>query len=107
MMTNADIWLTIVGLTLVTLVTRNAFLMLGHKVALPERVQHALRYAPACALAALIVPEVVLESGSLALSVGNPKLVAAIVAVATLLLTRRAVAAIALGMLAFTLVRIL
>lgn len=107
MMSGADIWLTIVGLTLVTLVTRNAFLMLGHKVALPERVQHALRYAPACALAALIVPEVVLESGSLALGVGNPKLVAAIVALATLLLTRRAVAAIALGMLAFTLVRIL
>jgi branched-subunit amino acid transport protein len=107
MMTSADIWLTIVGLTLVTLVTRNVFLVLGHKVALPERVQHALRYAPACALVALIVPEVVLESGSLALSIGNPKLVAAIVAVATLLATRRAVAAIALGMLAFTLIRIL
>lgn len=107
MMTSADIWLTIVGLTLVTLVTRNVFLVLGHKVALPERVQHALRYAPACALVALIVPEVVLESGSLALSIGNPKLVAAIVAVATLLATRRVVAAIALGMLAFTLIRIL
>lgn len=107
MMSGTDIWLTIVGLTIVTIVTRNLFLVLGHKVALPERLQHALRYAPACALAALIVPEVVLQSGSLALSLGNPKLVAAIVAVATLLLTRRAVAAIALGMLAFTLVRLL
>jgi branched-subunit amino acid transport protein len=107
MMSSAEIWLTIAGLTVLTIVTRNAFLVLGHKVALPERVQHALRYAPACALIALIVPEVVLQSGTLALGLSNPKLVATVVAVATLLLTRRAVAAIALGMLAYTLIRIL
>lgn len=107
MMSGGDIWLTIAGLTLVTIVTRNAFLVLGHKVALPERVQHALRYAPACALAALIVPEVVLISGAPVLDFDNPKLVASVIAVATLLLTRRAVAAIALGMLAFTLIRLL
>jgi branched-subunit amino acid transport protein len=107
MMSSGEIWLTVAGLTLVTIVTRNAFLVLGHKVALPERVQHALRYAPACALVALIVPEVVLQSGTLALTFSNPKLVASVVAVATLLLTRRAVAAIALGMLVFTLIRVL
>ena len=107
MMSSGDIWLTIAGLTLVTVVTRNLFLVLGHRVTLPERVLHALRYAPACALVALIVPEVVLQSGSVALEFGNPKLVASVVAVATLLLTRRAVAAIALGMLAFTLIRVL
>jgi len=107
MMSSAEIWLTIAGLTVLTIVTRNAFLVLGHKVALPERVEHALRYAPACALIALIVPEVVLQSGTLALGLSNPKLVATVVAVATLLLTRRAVAAIALGMLAYTLIRIL
>jgi branched-subunit amino acid transport protein len=107
MMSNSEIWLTIVGLTVVTVVTRNAFLVLGHRVTLPERVQHALRYAPACALVALIVPEVVLQSGTLSIGVSNPKLVASLVAVATLLLTRRAVAAIGLGMLAFTLIRLM
>lgn len=107
MMSSGDIWLTIAGLTLVTVVTRNAFLVLGHKISMPERVQHALRYAPACALVALIVPEVVLQSGTLALTFSNPKLVASVVAVATLMVTRRAVAAIALGMLAFTLIRLL
>jgi branched-subunit amino acid transport protein len=106
MMESEAIWLTIAGLTLVTIVTRNLFLALGHRIALPERVQRALRYAPACALVALIVPEVVLQSGALALDFGNPKLVAGVTAAATLLLTRRAVPAIALGMLAFTLVRI-
>jgi branched-subunit amino acid transport protein len=107
MMTATDIWLTIAGLTAVTFVTRNLFLVLGHKVALPERVQHALRYAPACALTALVVPEVVMQSGALALSADNPRLVAAIVATATMLLARRPVAAIGLGMLAYTATRLL
>jgi len=107
MMSGSEVWLTIIGLTAVTVVTRNTFLVLGHRVTLPERVQHALRYAPACALVALIVPEVVLQSGALSVGLGNPKLVASVVAVATLLLTRRAVAAIGLGMLGFTLVRLL
>jgi branched-subunit amino acid transport protein len=106
-MSATGIWLTIAGLTLLSFALRNAFLVLGHRVALPERLQHALRYAPACALVALIVPEAVLQSGGLALAPGNPKLAAAIVAVLTLLLMRRAVAAIVLGMLAFTLVRLL
>jgi branched-subunit amino acid transport protein len=107
MMSTAGIWLTIIGLTLLSLVLRNVFLVLGHRVALPERLQHALRYAPACALVALIVPEAVLQSGALALSPANPKFAAALVAVLTLLATRRAVAAIVLGMLAYTLVRLL
>ena len=48
-----------------------------------------------------------LQSGTLSIGVSNPKLVASLVAVATLLLTRRAVAAIGLGMLAFTLIRLM
>jgi branched-subunit amino acid transport protein len=107
MMSNLEIWLTIGGLTLLTIVTRNAFLVLGDRVTLPPRVQHALRFAPACALVALVVPEVVLQSGTLALGVSNPKLVAAVVTVTVIVSTRRAVAAIALGMLAYTLVRVL
>jgi branched-subunit amino acid transport protein len=106
MMSNLEIWLTIGGLTLLTFVTRNAFLVLGDRVTLPPRVQHALRFAPACALVALVVPEVALQSGALALSLSNPKLVASVVTVAIIVFTRRAVAAIALGMLAYTLVRI-
>lgn len=107
MMSVTEIWLTISGLTLLTFVTRNAFLMLGQRVTLPERLQHALRYAPACALVALIVPEVVLQSGTLALNVSNPKLVAAAVTAAVIVGTRRAFAGIVLGMLAYTLIRLI
>lgn len=106
MMSSTEIWLTIAGLTLLTIVTRNAFLLLGHRVTLPERVQHALRYAPACALVALIAPELVLSPVTLAFDPVNPKLAAAAATVATQLVTRRAVIAIAVGMLAFTLLRL-
>jgi len=107
MMSTGEIWLTIAGLAVLTIVTRNAFLVLGHRVTLPERLQHALRYAPACALVALVVPEVVLQSGSLALGLSNAKLVAALVTIAIMLFTRRPLAAILFGMLSYTLVRML
>jgi predicted branched-subunit amino acid permease len=49
------------------------------RASLPDVVQRALRYAPAAALAAIVVPDVVLVSG--AVEVFNPKLGAAIAAV--------------------------
>jgi branched-subunit amino acid transport protein len=52
------------------------------------------------------VPEVVLQSGSLSLGWFNPKLVAALVTVAIMVFTRRTLAAILLGMLSYTLVRL-
>lgn len=51
-MSTLDIWLTIFGMTIVTIVTRALFLMVGDRLTLPMRVQHALRFAPAAALAA-------------------------------------------------------
>jgi branched-subunit amino acid transport protein len=101
------IWIIIVGLTLVTVATRSAFLVLGERFRLPERVQHGLRYAPGCALVGLIAPELVLADGSLALSLSNPRLVAGIAAGAMMLWTRSMIAAMAVGMLAFTALRLL
>ena len=42
-MTTLEIWLTIFGMTLVTIVTRSLFLMVGDRMTLPTRAQHALR----------------------------------------------------------------
>lgn len=107
MMSDTGIWLTIVGLTLLTVLMRNAFLVLGKRVTLPPRVQHALRYAPACALVAVILPELVVQPGiaGAGLDLTGPKLIAGIVAVASLHLTRHSTAAIVLGMAAYLLLR--
>lgn len=95
-------WLVIVGLTVVTIVTRSFFLVLGDRVPLPPRVQHALRYAPACALVALIAPEVLLAQGSLAFDPGNIKLLSAVAAAVTMLATRSMIVTMLVGMAVFT-----
>lgn len=105
-MSALEIWLVIVGLTLVTIGTRSFFLVLGERIALPERVQHALRYAPACALAALVAPEVLLQQGTLG-AWTDPKLAAALAAIVTMSLSRSMIATMLLGMGVFTLLRML
>ncbi len=99
------IWATILGLALVTLVTRNVFLVAGELLPIPQRLQRGLRYAPACALAALIAPELLLHDGALAPTLANDKFVAGIAAIATMLATRSIVATMAVGMAAFTAAR--
>lgn len=106
-MNDLTIWIIIVGLTAVTLVTRSSFLVLGDRFPLPERVQHGLRYAPACALVALVTPELFVTNGALDLSLGNLRLIAGISAGATMLATRSMIAAMVTGMAAFTLLRLL
>ncbi|MBA3253557.1 MAG: AzlD domain-containing protein [Burkholderiaceae bacterium] len=106
-MNSVEIWLVIIGLTLVTILMRSSFLMLGDYFPLPERVQHGLRYAPVCALIALVAPELFLTQGSFDLSITNPKLVAGLAAAVVTLTTRSMIAAMAIGMLIFTLLRML
>lgn len=104
-MSAVEVWIVIVGLTLVTIVTRSAFFVIGEAFQLPAPVQRGLRYAPVCALMALIAPELALADGALALSLDNPKLVAGIAAGAVVLGTRSMVLAMTLGMVVFTLLR--
>lgn len=101
------IWAVIIGLTGVTVLTRSFFLVLGDRIPLPERVQHAMRYAPACALAALVAPEVLLTQGALAGSLADPKLLAAVAGVITMLTVRSMMLTIVVGMAVFTLLRFL
>jgi len=104
---NLEIWLVIIGLTLVTILMRSSFLMLGDYIPLPERVQHGLRYAPVCALIALVTPELFLVQGAFDVSITNPKLAAGVTAAVITLTTRSMIAAMAIGMLVFTALRFL
>jgi len=105
-MSEGEIWLTIGLMTIATVITRSSFFMLGHAVKIPHRLQHALRYAPAAALAGIVIPDLVLMSGSVADNLLNPKLLAAIGACLIFLLTRHLLATIAGGMALFTLFRL-
>ena len=97
-MSAAEIWLTIGLMTVITVATRTVMLVFGDRIPLPERVQHALRFAPACALTALIAPELLTEQGAWAISLANAKLVGGAIAIAVMLATRSMLATMGVGM---------
>jgi branched-subunit amino acid transport protein len=57
--------IAVVGLALITLLTRGLFLFPEREVPLPAWLQQGLRYAPLAALVAVVAPEVVMTQGQL------------------------------------------
>ncbi|MGT2507529.1 AzlD domain-containing protein [Cupriavidus basilensis] len=106
-MSHLEIWVALVGMAVVTIVTRALFLMAGERVTVPDRIQRALRYAPAAALAAIILPDLMTWQGHFTIAPDNYKLVAGAVALVFYLLTRRMVGMIAAGMAVYTALRLL
>ena len=104
-MDERTIWITIGLLTLATILTRSSLFLLGHAVKLPPKMVHALRYAPAAALAAIIAPDLLVQDGVLNLSLINPKLLGAIAAAVFFLATRHLLGTLVVGMLVFSLLR--
>jgi branched-subunit amino acid transport protein len=57
--------LTIVGLAVITVLTRGFFLLPEREVPIPSWLREALRHAPLAALVAVAIPEIVLTQGRL------------------------------------------
>lgn len=57
--------IAIVGLTVLTVATRGFFFLTKREIPIPDWLTQGLRYAPLAALAAVVVPEVVLLQGEL------------------------------------------
>jgi branched-subunit amino acid transport protein len=99
--------LVITGLALATFVTRTSFLIAGSRMKLHPRAESALRYAPVCTLAAIVVPDVLFHGGAtLDVSLFNPRLIGVAAAALWLLFSRNIVGCLATGMLAFSLARV-
>lgn len=60
-----EITLAIVGLAALTVLTRGFFLLTEREIPIPDWLREGLRYAPLAALAAVVVPEVVMTQGQL------------------------------------------
>ena len=106
-MSDWEIWLVIGVLALATAAARSSFWLMGHHITIPNRVQEMLRYAPACALAAIVAPDLVLVEGQPLLDLSNIKLVAGIVATIFYLLRRNMLQTIVFGMLFYTALRLM
>ena len=107
-MADWEIWVVIGVLCVATAATRSAFWLIGHRVTIPPRVQEVLRYAPACALAAIIGPDLLVDAqGDTQLALANPKLLAGILAFLFYWWRKNMLLTIIFGMAAFTLLRVL
>jgi branched-subunit amino acid transport protein len=61
-----DTWsavLAIAGLSAITLLTRGFFFLTKREIPIPQWLRQGLRHAPLAALAAVVVPEVVMTQG--------------------------------------------
>jgi branched-subunit amino acid transport protein len=101
-----EIWVVILGLTLITFITRGFFLLVGERMELSETLQNALRYAPAAALVAIIAPEMFFTEGSNDLEISSPYFWGGVCSIIAFWLTRSMLLTIILGMLAFTAIRL-
>jgi branched-subunit amino acid transport protein len=93
--------LIIVGMGLVTYAIRLSPIVLMGRIRVPPIVERALRFVPPAVLSAIIVPEILQPAGALNLSLGNPRLLAGILAAFVVWRTKNVFLAIAVGMLAF------
>lgn len=57
--------IAVVGLTVITVVTRGFFFLSRREIPLPDWLRQGLRYAPLAAMAAVVVPEVVMKGDQL------------------------------------------
>ena len=62
-MSNGEALLAILGLALITVLTRSFFMLSRRNMPLPSWLHQGLRFAPLAALVAVVVPELVMTQG--------------------------------------------
>ncbi|MCA9937518.1 MAG: AzlD domain-containing protein [Anaerolineales bacterium] len=92
------LWLIVIGMGLITFSIRLSFIQLLHRVTILPLLRRGLKYVPPAVLSAIIFPEVLRPGGTLGVSWGNPRLLAALVAVLVAWRTRNVLWTIAAGM---------
>lgn len=97
-MNSVTLWGVLVAAGACTYLLRLSFLiLLGRVDEIPDGAELALEYVPPAVLAALVAPALVYVDGTLALSAGNPRLLAGGVAVGVAWKTENIVATIGVG----------
>jgi branched-subunit amino acid transport protein len=93
------LWLVVVGAAAGSYLLRVSFITLFGRIdEVPPRVKRVLSFVPPAVLAALVLPELVLQDGALALSVGNDRLIAGGVAAVVAWYTEDMLPTVVVGM---------
>ncbi|MES2401569.1 MAG: AzlD domain-containing protein [Pseudomonadota bacterium] len=102
-MNKTDWWtlLTIAGMVCVTVITRSFFFISDKPWKLPAWAQRGLHYAPIAALAAVVIPEVVMSQGHVISSLKDARLFAVAAGVMWFYWRRGILGTIIVGMAAY------
>lgn len=95
-----NIWLVFLLGGMLTFGMRFAFIFLLGRFEVPETMRRALRFVPPAVLSAIVIPELVIQSGQIDLSLTNFRLLAGLVAVLVAWKTKNTLLTILAGMLA-------
>ena len=95
-----NIWLVMLFGGLITFGMRFSFIYLFGRFHIPETLRRALHYVPPAVCSAIIFPEILLHDGKLALTLGNDRLLAGLVAVLVAWWTKNTLLTILAGMAA-------
>jgi branched-subunit amino acid transport protein len=95
-----DLWTVaiIIGLACVTVLARCFFFISSKPWSLPHWAQRGLQYAPIAALAAVVIPEVVMAQGQLVTTWQDARLFAAVAGAASFYWRRNVLVTIVAGM---------
>lgn len=100
-------WIVMAVSGLATYLIRLMPILYVGKRALPSWLERALRFVPPAVLTAIIVPEVLIPGGQVAISLSNARLLAALLAMLVAWKTRNTILTIVVGMLALWIFRFL
>ena len=103
----STIWLVMVAAGVLTFLTRFSFIAISGRWFPPAGFRRALQFVPVAVMTAIIVPEVFMAGGKIAYSPGNPRFIAAAIALAVACKTRNTILTIVVGMLVFWLLSFL
>lgn len=104
-MSTVSLWILIAGLALVSFLTRGSFVLGGNRVRLPTTIERILRFAPAAALMAIILPDMARSGSGLDPSWHNPRVVAGAVAFLVAATTRHILGTIVAGLVVLAIFR--
>jgi branched-subunit amino acid transport protein len=95
-----DLWTlaVILGLAVVTVITRSFFFISRKNFQLPHWAERGLQYAPIAALSAVILPEIVMTQGQLITTLQDARIYGALVGAAIFYWKRNTLACIIGGM---------
>ncbi|CAN5886677.1 AzlD domain-containing protein [soil metagenome] len=105
-LSTSTIWLTILGMGVITFGLRYSFIALSGRLELPPTLRRALRFVPAAVLSALVLPALVYPGGELFLSLSNDRLVAGLIALVVAWKSKSILLTLVVGMVALWLLQL-